>query len=120
MDGDLCCGLGTAPMPSRHEGSDVTGKLRANVQETSLVMLEIIRAGGFSTGGFNSDAKVRCQLIDAFRSERYAGWQGELGKLVHAPATTLTDLAEHAIQSNSAPEPRSGRQESCEGLINRF
>ena len=28
-------------------------------------MLEIIRAGGFTTGGFNFDAKVRRQSIDA-------------------------------------------------------
>ena len=120
--------------------------------ETTLAMIEIIRAGGFSTGGFNFDAKVRRQSIDAadlfhghiggidtiarallraeaivadgqlesFRKARYAGWQGELGKLVHAPATTLVDVAEHAIQPNHAPEPKSGRQEWCENLVNRF
>ncbi|MDE2043390.1 MAG: xylose isomerase, partial [Alphaproteobacteria bacterium] len=58
--------------------------------------------------------------IDAFRVQRYAGWQGELGRKVHASGTTLVDIAEHAIQANHLPEPRSGRQEWCENLVNRF
>jgi xylose isomerase len=129
-----------------------TDQFPNSVEELTLAMLEIIRAGGFTTGGFNFDAKVRRQSIDAadlfhghiggidtiarallraeaiiadgqldkFRAARYAGWQGELGKLVHAEHTTLADIAEHAIQSNSAPESQSGRQEWCEGLVNRF
>ena len=67
-----------------------------------------------------AEAIIADGQLDAFRKARYAGWQGELGKLVHAPATTLVDLAEHAIQSNRAPEPKSGRQEWCENLVNRF
>ena len=58
--------------------------------------------------------------LDAFRAERYAGWQGDLGKLVHAEGTTLATVADHAIRSNAAPEPKSGRQEWCENLMNRF
>ncbi len=34
-------------------------------EELTLAMIEIIRAGGFSTGGFNFDAKVRRQSLDA-------------------------------------------------------
>ena len=120
-------------------------------------MLEIIRPGpgghgGFTTGGFNFDAKVRRQSIDAadlfhghiggidtvarallraeaiindgqleaFRKERYAGWQGELGLAIHASDATLVTVADHAIQCSRAPEPKSGRQEWCENLVNRF
>jgi xylose isomerase len=104
------------------------------------------------TGGFNFDAKVRRQSIDAadlfhghiggidtiaraflraaaiiedgaleaFRAERYAGWQGDLGRMIHADGTTLAQVADHAVQANRAPEAKSGRQEWCENLINRF
>ena len=107
--------------------------------------------GGLGNGGWNFDAKVRRQSIDAvdlmhghiggidviargllraaalieqgqlerFRAERYAGWQGELGRMIHAEGTTLAAVADRAVQSNSAPQPRSGRQEWCENLINR-
>ena len=115
-------------------------------------MIEIIRAGGFTDGGFNFDAKVRRQSIDAadlfhghiggidtiarallkaaaliedgqldaFRAERYAGWQGELGKAIHATDATLAGIADHAVAASLAPQPRSGRQEWLENLYNRF
>jgi xylose isomerase len=129
-----------------------TDQFPNSVEEWTLAMLEILRAGGFSTGGFNFDAKVRRQSIDAidlfhghigaidtvarallraaailedgkleaFRSERYAAWQGELGNMIHASDATLASVAETAVQSNHPPEPRSGRQEWLENLINRF
>ena len=129
-----------------------TDQFPNSVEETTLAMLEIIRAGGFTTGGFNFDAKVRRQSIDAadlfhghigavdtiarallraaaiiedgqldkFRAARYAGWQSELGQMVHEPDTTLVDIANVAIQSNHAPQPQSGRQEWCENLVSRF
>ena len=113
-------------------------------------MLEIVRAGGFTDGGFNFDAKVRRQSIDAadlfhghigaidtlahalikaeaiiadgrvdaFRKARYAGWEGALGRAIHAPGATLGSIADHAIDANLAPQARSGRQEWLENLIN--
>lgn len=66
------------------------------------------------------DSGARLPRGDAFRSERCAGWQGEIGKAIHAPDATLASVAELAIQSNRAPEPRSGRQEWLEKLVNRF
>ena len=115
-------------------------------------MLEVLRAGGLGNGGFNFDAKVRRQSIDAvdlfhghiggvdtiarsllraaaiiedgrleaFRAERYAGWKGELGQLIHSEGTTLATIADRVVSANSAPEPKSGRQEYCENLVNRF
>ena len=129
-----------------------TDQFPNSVEECTLAMIEIVRAGGFTTGGFNFDAKVRRQSIDAvdlfhghiggidtiarallraaaivedgaldaFRAERYAGWQGELGRAIHAEGATLAGVAEHAIGANLPPTQRSGRQEWCENLINRF
>jgi len=114
-------------------------------------MLEWLRAGGFSTGGFNFDAKVRRQSVDAadlfhghiggidtiarallraaaliedgalerFRAERYAGWQGPLGQMIHAEGTTLGGIADHAVARGLQPVRKSGRQEWCENLVNR-
>ena len=42
-----------------------TDQFPNSVEELTLAMIEIIRAGGFTTGGFNFDAKVRRQSIDA-------------------------------------------------------
>jgi len=128
-----------------------TDQFPNSVEEMTLAMLEILRAGGFTTGGFNFDAKVRRQSIDAadlfhghiggidtlargllnaaaiiedgklesFRAERYAGWDGELGRMIHAEGTTLAAIADHAVQQGLSPQRKSGRQEWCENLINR-
>ncbi len=42
-----------------------TDQFPNSVEESTLAVLEIIRAGGFTTGGFNFDAKVRRQSVDA-------------------------------------------------------
>ena len=129
-----------------------TDQFPNSVEELTLALLEIIRAGGFTTGGFNFDAKVRRQSIDAvdlfhghiggidaiahallraaaiiengrldaFRKERYAGWEGEMGRIIHLPDTSLANIADLAVQRNLSPKPQSGRQEWLENLINRF
>ena len=129
-----------------------TDQFPTSVEELTLAMIEIIRAGGFTDGGFNFDAKVRRQSVDAadlfhghiggidviahalvkaeaiindgqldaFRAQRYAGWQSELGQAIHAPSASLASIADMAIKGNLAPEQKSGRQEWLENLINRF
>ena len=41
-----------------------TDQFANDIGELALVMLRVLRAGGFKTGGFNFDAKVRRQSID--------------------------------------------------------
>lgn len=41
-----------------------TDQFAMNVPELTLAMYEILRAGGFTTGGMNFDAKIRRQSID--------------------------------------------------------
>ncbi|TCK29032.1 D-xylose isomerase [Ancylobacter aquaticus] len=41
-----------------------TDQFPTNVEDTALAMYEILRAGGYSTGGTNFDAKVRRQSIE--------------------------------------------------------
>ena len=119
-----------------------------SVEQMALGMLEILRAGGFTTGGLNFDAKLRRQSIDrtdlfhghiggmdtmarallvaasirdeldANRAARYAGWDGELGRSILDGEATLSSLHERAFD---AGEPRrvSGGQERLENLVAR-
>lgn len=43
-----------------------TDQFPNGVEENTLVMYEILKAGGFTTGGLNFDAKVRRQSIDKY------------------------------------------------------
>ncbi|WP_298191217.1 xylose isomerase [Novosphingobium sp.] len=127
-----------------------TDQFPNSVEELTLACIEIERAGGFTTGGFNFDAKVRRQSVDAedlfhghiggvdviakallraeaviadgqldaFRAERYAGWQGELGQTIKS--ASLAEIADLAVARDLSPKPVSGRQEWLENLLNRF
>lgn len=114
-------------------------------------MLEVIRHGGFTTGGMNFDSKVRRQSIDpldqleghiggmdtiarAFLcaaalyeggelerhvAQRYAGWDGELGRKILGGAS-LDELAALTHECGLDPQPQSGRQEHLENIVNRY
>nr|VUD25417.1 xylose isomerase [Salmonella sp. NCTC 7297] len=43
-----------------------TDQFPISVEENALVMYEILKAGGFTTGGLNFDAKVRRQSTDKY------------------------------------------------------
>jgi xylose isomerase len=58
--------------------------------------------------------------LDAFRADRYAGWDGALGDELAGPGSSLARAADVALERNLIPRPRSGRQEMLENLLNRF
>jgi xylose isomerase len=129
-----------------------TDQFAMNVAELALAFYHILRAGGFSTGGLNFDAKIRRQSIDPddlleahvgsmdacaraliaaekmiadgrlerFVADRYAGWQGEEGKAILAGRRSLDDLARYVHDHNLEPQPRSGRQEYLERIVNDY
>ncbi len=129
-----------------------TDQFAMNAPELALVFHELLRGGGFTTGGLNFDAKIRRQSLDPedliyahvgsmdacaraliaaaelFEkgaltkplAERYAGWDGPEGRAILDGRRTLAEIADRALASGFDPQPRSGRQEYLEGVVNRF
>ncbi|MEO8386755.1 MAG: xylose isomerase [Polaromonas sp.] len=127
-----------------------TDQFPNSVEDLTLAMYEILRAGGIGSGGFNFDAKVRRQSMDPvdilhghvgaidalalalksaarliesrelekFVQQRYANWDGELGRRILAGDMNLSQLAEHAFVNDFRPTPASGRQEWLENRVN--
>ena len=127
-----------------------TDQFPNSVEDLTLGLYEILKAGGFVNGGFNFDAKVRRQSLDAidivhahvgavdvlalalksaarlierdelarFTQQRYAGWQGDLGRRLLGGEMTLAQAAEHAFVNDFQPQPVSGRQEWLENRVN--
>ena len=125
-----------------------TDQFPNNVPEMALAYYEVLRAGGLGTGGTNFDAKIRRQSLDPedlilahvgamdccaqglkaaarmledgkleqARKERYAGWD-RAGDLL---SSDLATLAERVEREGIEPQPRSGRQERLENLVNRY
>jgi xylose isomerase len=127
-----------------------TDQFPNNHAEKALAFYEILRAGGYTTGGTNFDAKIRRQSLDPadlilahvggmdtcaralkaaaamledgtlerLRAERYAGWDSAAGKAMLKG--TIEDLEARVLKDDLRPEPRSGKQERLENLVNRF
>ncbi len=127
-----------------------TDQFPNNLLDVALPYYYILQGGGFTTGGTNFDAKIRRQSIDPLDliyahiggldicarallaaeaiikdgrlakllADRYAGWDTADGKAILAGKKSLKDLA--ASVGDREPQPRSGRQEFLENLINEF
>jgi xylose isomerase len=58
--------------------------------------------------------------LDAFVADRYAGWDGKEGKAILAGKRTLDDLSASVLKRKLDPQPKSGKQEHLERLINDY
>ncbi|MEM1073375.1 MAG: xylose isomerase [Pseudomonadota bacterium] len=127
-----------------------TDQFPNNVPEVALAYYEILRAGGFATGGTNFDAKLRRQSLDpedlilahvggmdmCAAGLKAASAMLEDGALETARkeryagwdteegrallGSDLAKIAEKVVGENINPAPRSGRQERLENLVNRY
>jgi xylose isomerase len=127
-----------------------TDQFPNNVPEVALAYYEILKAGGFTSGGTNFDAKIRRQSLDAAdlvaahigamdicaRGLKAAAAMLENGALEAARTRRyaswdeqhsdkmlkggLAECYDHVIQNDVSPEPQSGQQERLENIVNRF
>jgi xylose isomerase len=79
-----------------------TDQFPNSVDELSLAMYELIRSGGFSTGGFNFDSKLRRQSID--RVDLFHGHIGGIDTLARALL-----VAEEMLNDGTVERTRDAR-----------
>lgn len=58
-------------------------------------------------------------VLTAPLAKRYEGWAGPEGRAILGGQRSLADLADRALEPGFDPQPRSGRQEYLESLVNR-
>ncbi|MDZ4392237.1 xylose isomerase [Cypionkella sp.] len=127
-----------------------TDQFPNNHAEKAVAFYEILRAGGYTTGGTNFDAKVRRQSLDPEDLIlAHVGGMDTCARALKAAAYLLEDdtleaarraryagwerdgakamltqplevIAEAVIKNNINPQPRSGRQERLENLWNHY
>ena len=127
-----------------------TDQFPSNHPEMALAFYEILRAGGYTTGGTNFDAKVRRQSLDpADLVLAHVGGMDTCARALKAAAAlldggemeaarkaryagwdtpeaqamlngNLESIAAEVLAKGVNPQPRSGRQERLENLWNRY
>ena len=73
-----------------------TDQFPNSVEEMSLAVYEILRAGGFRTGGFNFDTKLRRQSLD--RSDLFHGHIGGIDTLARSLLVAANLLDDGAVE----------------------
>jgi xylose isomerase len=86
-----------------------TDQFPNSVDELSLVLYEILRGGGFTTGGFNFDTKLRRQSID--RTDLFHAHIGGIDTLARA-LLVAADMMERETLSGPLAERYRGWDES--------
>ena len=71
-------------------------------------------------GLLNAAAIIERAQFAEIVKDRYAGWQGELGRAILDGRMTLESLSDGAVTEGVTPQPRSGRQEMIENLLGRY
>jgi xylose isomerase len=87
-----------------------TDQFPNSVDELALALFEILRAGGFTTGGFNFDAKLRRQSID--RADLFHAHVGGIDTLARA-LLAAADL----VEAGDLAREREARYAGWEGGI---
>jgi len=77
--------------------------------------LDILARGLKGAAGLIEDG-----TYDKFLADRYAGWQDKEAKAMLTGKRSLEQIAARVEKQNINPQPRSGRQEYLENLVNRF
>lgn len=79
--------------------------------------------GGMDTmarGLLIAEKLIGDKKLESHVQQRYAGWQGELGKAIMGGQHSLDALAAIAQDKRLDPKPQSGQQELLENLVNRY
>jgi len=97
----------------------------AKVRRQSLDPADLLHGhiGGLDTlarGLKGAVALIEDGEFDKLLDDRYAGWDNGLGKDILGGKLSLADIAAKVATDNINPQPRSGRQEYLENLVNRF
>ncbi|MGV7219348.1 xylose isomerase [Bradyrhizobium sp. UFLA05-112] len=110
-----------------NRGGFTTGGLNfdAKIRRQSIDPDDLIHAHVGSMDACARAFLAAADMLDASAltvplAERYQGWAGAEGRAILAGQRSLADLADRALAPGFDPQPRSGRQEYLESLVNRY
>jgi xylose isomerase len=102
-------------------GNNFDAKLRRqSIEPADLFYAHIGGVDTVARGLLNAAAMIEGGQLAEIVKERYAGWQGELGRAILDGKMTLEAVSDGAVAESITSQPRSGRQELIENLLGRY
>ena len=102
-------------------GTNFDAKLRR--QSLDLEDLLVAHIGGIDccARGLKAAARmIEDKALSGPLEERYSGWGSAEAKAMLSGGRTLEQIAERVVAEGIEPQPRSGRQEWLENVVNRY
>ncbi len=102
-------------------GTNFDAKLRRQSLDPEDLLYAHIGGMDVCARGLKAAAKmVEDGVLSDFVEERYAGWKGEQAQKMLSGGSSLEEIAAYVEKNDIRPEPRSGRQEYLENVVNRY
>ncbi|MGR3617428.1 MAG: xylose isomerase [Paracoccaceae bacterium] len=102
-------------------GTNFDAKLRRqSLDPEDLLMAHVGGMDVCARGLKAAAAMIEDGTLDGFVDARYVGWQDAKAQEMLAGGQSLDDITARVEAEGINPEPRSGRQEYLENLVNRF
>ena len=91
---------------------------RQSLDPVDLVVAHAASMDAAAKALLNAAAIIEDGRLAKFVDDRYAGWKGAEAQAILAGKRSLEDLADYVAKNNVNPEPKSGKQEWLEAIVN--
>ncbi len=102
-------------------GTNFDAKLRRQSLDPADLLYAHIGGMDACARGLKAAARmIEDKALSGPLDERYAGWQGAEAQAMLKGERTLEQISERVLSTGIDPQPRSGRQEWLENVVNRY
>jgi xylose isomerase len=102
-------------------GTNFDAKLRRQSIDPADLLIGHIGGMDCCARGVKAAAKmIEDKALSAPLADRYAGWQSPEAQKILSGGSSLEALEAYVVNGNVNPQPRSGRQEYLENVVNRY
>ena len=102
-------------------GTNFDAKLRRQSLDPQDLLIGHIGAMDCCARGLKAAARMlEDKALSGPLEERYAGWKSAEAKAMLSGKRTLEEIAERVVKEGIEPQPKSGRQEYLENVVNRY
>ena len=102
-------------------GTNFDAKIRRQSIDPQDLLVAHIGAMDCCARGLKAAARmIEDKALSGPLEERYAGWKSAEGKAMLSGKRSLEEIAERVVKKKIEPQPKSGRQEYLENIVNRY
>ena len=102
-------------------GFNFDAKLRRqSIDPDDLLEAHVASMDACARGLLIAEKMIDDGKLGGFVAERYSGWDGKDGKAILAGKRSLDELSDYVLKKGLDPQPKSGKQEHLERLLNDY